>query len=534
VVHEAAQTAQRIPSASGSAGYARRRPEATTLYRVVKDNLLTLYAATEAGEAAAPLPAFVREELEGYLGCGLLCRGFARLRCDDCAEDRLVAFSCKGRGFCPSCLGRRMAATAANLLDHVLPPGAPLRQWVLTLPYPLRARLAYDGPLLAAVCRLFVDTVLAWYRRRMAVEGVRDGQSGAVTVIQRTSSDLRCNPHLHVLVLDGVFAPDAVGTPRFHGLPHLSTTAVADVLALARARIVRFLRRRGVVEVDDEAILVTDEFAQREPELARLAATAVSGTGPAGPARRKPLLVSLPGRPGTEVTSPLSVSDLGFSLHARTRAGGDDTRAREALVKYVLRPPLASEHVQLAPDGTVRLRLKKPFRDGTVAVLLDGLALLTRLCAAVPPPRLHTIRYGGVLAPGARFRPLVVPPPPTASSSAATPSENAPSPEPPHTPPPADAAAPGHPETHRCRYRPWAELMKRTFAVDVIACPRCAGRMRLLALVKDKDSVSRFLAGIGEPTLPPPLAPARAPPYVTGARLPGALPPHPGFFDDPS
>lgn len=85
----------------------------TTLYQVVADNLATLYGAVDDGALAIALPRFVREELEGYLDCGLLCRGFARLRCDGCEETRLVAFSCKGRGFCPSCLGRKMAATAA-------------------------------------------------------------------------------------------------------------------------------------------------------------------------------------------------------------------------------------------------------------------------------------------------------------------------------------------------------------------------------------------------------------------------------------
>lgn len=89
-------------------------------------------------------------------------------------------------------MGRRMAQTAANLVDHVL-PAVPPRQWVLTLPFPLRARLAFDGHLLGAVCRLFVDSVLLWYRRRMQRDGVAAGQGGAVTVIQRCSSDLKLN-----------------------------------------------------------------------------------------------------------------------------------------------------------------------------------------------------------------------------------------------------------------------------------------------------------------------------------------------------
>ncbi|MEO7670239.1 MAG: transposase zinc-binding domain-containing protein, partial [Polyangia bacterium] len=78
--------------------YARRRPELSTLHKVVRENLATLYAATEAGFDGAPLPGFVRQELDGYVGCGSLNRGFAHLRCEGCSDSRLVAFSCHGRG----------------------------------------------------------------------------------------------------------------------------------------------------------------------------------------------------------------------------------------------------------------------------------------------------------------------------------------------------------------------------------------------------------------------------------------------------
>ncbi|MEO8900112.1 MAG: transposase zinc-binding domain-containing protein, partial [Polyangiaceae bacterium] len=130
------------PRDLGGSGYQRHRPESTTLYAVVRDNIESLYAAVSAGFDGVALPPFVRREFEGYLGCGLLCRGFARLKCEGCAETQLVAFSCKGRGFCPSCLGRRMCQTALNLSDHVL-PAVPLRQWVLTLPFALRSRLGF-------------------------------------------------------------------------------------------------------------------------------------------------------------------------------------------------------------------------------------------------------------------------------------------------------------------------------------------------------------------------------------------------------
>lgn len=114
------------PAAPGV--YRRHRPETTVLYEVVRDNLETLYGAIDDGALAVRIPKHARKELEAYLGCGLLCRGFSRLRCSLCGVSRLLAFSCKRRGFCPSCLGRRMSATAANLMEYVLPQESGLRQ----------------------------------------------------------------------------------------------------------------------------------------------------------------------------------------------------------------------------------------------------------------------------------------------------------------------------------------------------------------------------------------------------------------------
>jgi hypothetical protein len=155
--------ASTVPTGGAPVVYERHRPETTALYEVVRDNLETLCGAIDDGALAVRIPRHAWTELDAYLDCGLLCRGFARLRCGGCGESRLVAFSCKGRGFCPSCLGRRMNATAANLIERVLPPETALRQWVLPFPFAWRPRLARDGALLARLTRLFVDTVQGFY-----------------------------------------------------------------------------------------------------------------------------------------------------------------------------------------------------------------------------------------------------------------------------------------------------------------------------------------------------------------------------------
>ncbi|PKO63494.1 MAG: IS91 family transposase, partial [Betaproteobacteria bacterium HGW-Betaproteobacteria-17] len=75
------------------------------------------------------LPLYIEQEFADFLKCGRLEYGFLRVRCETCHHERLVAFSCKRRGFCPSCGARRMADSAALLVDEILPP-RPMRQWV--------------------------------------------------------------------------------------------------------------------------------------------------------------------------------------------------------------------------------------------------------------------------------------------------------------------------------------------------------------------------------------------------------------------
>ena len=286
-----------------------------------------------------------------------------------------------------------MTATAADLVEHVL-PDVPLRQFVLTLPFELRARVAYDGELLGAVTRTFVDSVLRFYERQLRARGVPGGKGGAVTVVQRVSSDLRLNPHLHSLFLDGVFAEDEddAGELRFHPLPFLTNDDVSDILQIVCARTIAMLRRKGVIE--DDAVTGDAQLTGSEPVLAELAAASVAGTLPAGPALRRKDAIKLRAAAAPEHTKALCASQDGFSLHAATTASAGDAAGREALcppsgitkrVKYVLRPPIANERVQLLGDDLVspvgdrearRLVLKRPFSDGTFALDLDPLALL--------------------------------------------------------------------------------------------------------------------------------------------------------------
>ena len=171
-------------------GYARRRPETTDLYRVVAEHWP---AFRDRADEQGGLPRFVEKEFEEYLSCGILERGLARLLCGLCGQEMVVAYSCKRRGFCPSCIGRRMSDVAAHLVDEILPE-VPLRHWICSLPWRLRCAVGFDRHLCADVLGAFSGALERSLRRRakkaLGLRSVEQAITGAVTFIQRGDSAL--------------------------------------------------------------------------------------------------------------------------------------------------------------------------------------------------------------------------------------------------------------------------------------------------------------------------------------------------------
>jgi len=394
------------PRRAAELAYAPRCPEQSVLYGVVRRELETFLA--EARWRDQPVPRFIEHELRDYLRCGVLAFGFLRVHCDDCGLDRLVPFSCKRRGFCPSCGGRRMADTAAHLVDCVLPE-VPVRQWVLTLPYPLRYRCAYDARLTSAVLRAFLRALFAELRRRARQQGSAPrGQCGAVTFIQRFGSALNANLHFHTLVQGGVYASTERQPTRFLPLPPPSHHEVGRVLAGTARRITRLLASRA--DGDDDAL------ARDEPLLATLARASLRtriATGPHAGERWRRLgdRVEPQDTDDDPEASRRVPEQGGMSLHAEVAVPARDRRRLERLCHYVARPALASDRLEERPDGRLALRLKTRWRDGTTHILMEPHELLERLVPLIPPPRAHQVRYHGVLAPCASARDRVVPGP---------------------------------------------------------------------------------------------------------------------------
>ena len=325
---------------------------------------------------------------------------------------------------------------------------------------------------------------------------VRATTTGTSAWRPRFGGALNLNGHIHALVVDGVFVKDGEAV-RFHPCVSLDAADVDEVLATVEAYLQRLLAGRGVDAANDGGTL--DEWAEDAPVLAGLAAASVQGRAALGPragarVRRRGEILAATDPPGLGLCH---ARHHGFDLHAGFCVHADERERLDRIARYALRPPVAQDRLQLTDDGQVRLELRRPWADGTTHVLFNPVELLERLAALTPRPRINLVLYFGVLAPRAAWRSLVVQFGAPASPSAAA--------EP-------DVVGDGHLEAADCRHTRnylWAELMRRSLGLDVLACPRCGGRLTLIALIEDPAVIVRILGHLGLPTDIPEAQPAR-------------------------
>jgi Putative transposase/Transposase zinc-binding domain len=497
-MHAAASARPRAPVFVDPPGYARHRPETTLLYQLVEQH----YPAFRQMRAriGRALPDYVEEEFEAYLKCGRLEEGFLRLRCEQCHAEKLVAFSCKKRGFCPSCGARRMAETAALLADEVLPE-RPLRQWVLSLPHALRFLLARDPEALTLVLGVVYRTISGHLLTEAGLTRAT-GATGAVTLVQRFGSALNLNVHFHMIFPGGVYLADGADPPVFRHVDEPGAKALQALVERIADRIGRVLEKRGLVERDYENAWLAADVAGTGP-LDDLLGHSITYRIAVGPRAGQKLftLQTVPARlHGLEGDANGAARAGGFSLHAGLDIQPGQRAKLERLCRYVSRPPVATERLALTSSGQVRYQLKTAYRDGTTHIVMEPQDLLARLAALIPPPRMHMTRFHGVFAPHSRLRALVTPAKRGVGAKPAAQPDQAQ-----QQPPPKHVAM------------SWAKRLKRVFGVDIEACARCGGKLKIIASIEEPAVIAKILAALEKASSEdarPELAPlaARAPP----------------------
>ena len=363
---------------------------------------------------------FVDDIVYAFADCGDLSRGFARVYCDSCRSEYLLAFSCSRRGFCPSCAAKRGAIFGAFLQEEVLEVVGHC-MWTFTIPKLLRPFFLHRRELLGPLCGAAWETVA----ELVAVAAGEAVRPGMVAALHTATSDLAWSPHVHALASRGGWSRE--GT--WHAVPYIDEKAAE---MLFRQKVLAFLEEKGLL----------------------------------GPER-------------LELLDSWKSGHTGFSAHNRVTASSEDTVGVEWLARYLLRPPLSLERLDL--DGAVaRYRHKQATRPDGEA--FDRQELLARLLMHVPEPRLHLVRYYGHYSSAARAQRQR-----SEQTGAEAAGES------------VDVAAtatsgeqePSSAERKRLR-RQWARLIRRIYEADPLLC-ECGQRMRVLSFLTDPPVVDKIL-----------------------------------------
>ena len=438
-----------VADRAGQCGlYQPRVPQATPLYRLVASHYADVRDAWEERfEAHYGFWRGAAEKAVGaYLDCGILDHGFARVRCGGCHAEYLVAFSCKGRGLCPSCAAKRAAALAPFLREQVLAEVGHA-QWVFSIPKILRPYFLYHRRLLGRLCRAAYETARAMIGA--ASPGGDRLVPGMIAVVQTFGDELNWHPHVHALVTRGGWD----GSEEWAPVPFIDAEAAA---LLFRHKVFALLKRER---------LLSDE--------------------------RTRLL--------------LSWRHSGFSVHTSVTVPPGDADGLERLARYLLRPPVSLERLHLDEQARTIAYARRPGHGSLLppsAAPRDPDEFLARIIMHIPEPRLHVIRSYGAYSSVVRARQR-------RAREAATAGVTSP-----HAAQTARAAPAPDPDMRTLRHR-WAELIRRIYEVDPLACPRCGGPMRIIAFITQPKVIHTILAHLAATG-----ADGRSPPAASRGRRP--------------
>lgn len=477
-----------------TAQYKRHRPENTLLYQLV-ERYYPQFTANLADQGKY-LPQYVEREFDEFLRCGRLEYGFLRVICGDCKHEKLVAFSCKRRGFCPSCGARRMAESAALLVDDVL-RGYPVRQWVLSLPIPLRLLLARYPSELSKVMQI-IHRAISTHTVNKAGFTNKQTKTAAVTLIQRFGSALNLNIHFHMLFLEGAISENPWGGTTFTRIKAPSHSDMVVLVHTISHRIAKYLEKVGLVQRDMENSYLNLPIDD-EDSLLHIQGASVSYRIAIGPQQGQKVftLQTLPA--STEGEYGQLANTSGFSLHAGVFANADEPEKLERLCRYISRPAISEQRLSMTQHGKVRYELKTPYRDGTTHVFFDPVDFIGKLATLIPPPRLNLTRFFGVFAPNSNLRAQV------------TPSQRGK-----NSPKLVNIRDEHSDKPYHARSMTWAQRLKRVFNIDINECEKCQQHnVSIIACIVDIHVIQKILKHLDKKyptTTPATLPPLWAPP----------------------
>ena len=204
--------------------YRPRHPERTVLYRVLFhnfDRFLAEYGSRFDKEYGFLRP-IIKEVVERYLDCGNPRCGFARIRCPGCGEERLLMFSCRTRGFYPSCHAKKLEEWGEWMRKTLL-LDVPHRQVVFTIPKMLRIFFKYNHRLLGELCCCALRSLTCYFE----IVARSELMPGVIAAIQTFGDRINVHPHLHFLVTEG----GVDKADLFHRIPRIDDSRLAELFA---------------------------------------------------------------------------------------------------------------------------------------------------------------------------------------------------------------------------------------------------------------------------------------------------------------
>jgi hypothetical protein len=409
-----------------------------------------------------------------------------------------------------------MAETAAHLTDNVFPTSTIIRQWVLSMPVPLRYMCARNSKLQGKILR-FTNSVIARAIKKSVQlhldekypnNKIRNLEAGAVTLIQRFGGHVNLNVHFHMLHVQGAWEISTdESSVTFHSANNPTNEELLICVEKIASGVLRILKRMNLVEQDESGVdVIANNNSDMDDQLSSIQAASTQnkialGIRKGQNVRRlieqleEDYLESEP-----KLTGDMAVSFMGFSLHAAVSAWSTNKARLEQLVRYTARPAVSEERLSESANGDIHYRLKTPWSDGTTGVVFSPLEFLEKLSALIPPPRIHLTRFHGILAPHSKFRKLVVPQIVKEKIEEDGGEEKSLEVQ--------DSDADNSAKQKRIS---WAKLLSRVFALDMNNCDYCGGDMRAISAVIKQEIVVKILTHLGLPARAPPISPSKVP-----------------------
>ncbi len=320
--------------------YHPRNPQESSLWQLLNANFAEFESCYDRRFARdySFYRLVVSHVVNKYLECGDLHEGFARVRCPDCHHEYLLAYSCRGRWFCPSCHSKKVIQFAHHLKKTVIFP-VPHRQYVFSIPKIIRKLFLYNRKLLGKLSQCASKSITKFLR---TVLGKQHGIPGVVMVIQTFGDYARWHPHLHALVADGLF----LDSGYFYVMPKVDIRRCAEFF---RAFVLKMLKKEGLI--DDAFIKMIMKWGHNS----------------------------------------------GFSVHHKVRIKPEDEKGIENLSQYIIRNTFSNSKIQyIEKSETVLYRSKMSHgKNKKNFQIFDPLEFIAAITQHIPEKSFQLVRYYG-------------------------------------------------------------------------------------------------------------------------------------------